>query len=103
MLRVLMYLLPIALTIFALVDCIQTDDEKVRHLPKIGWIVLIVLIWIVGPVAWLIAGRERGHGRPRVSPSTAGPIAPDDDVEFLRQIDEAQRRKKKSDDEPKEG
>ena len=56
---VLFYGLPILLAIYALIDCIQTDESEIRGLPKIGWIVLIVLIGIVGPVAWLIAGRSR--------------------------------------------
>jgi hypothetical protein len=95
MLRVLVYLLPIALAIFALVDCIQTDEAHVRGIPKIGWILLIVLIWVVGPVAWLIGGKDRsqaggsGAGRSygiRPSQPSARPMAPDDDPEFLRQL-----------------
>jgi hypothetical protein len=93
--RVLLYVVVIALTIFALIDCIQTDDERVRGIPKIGWILLIVLIWIVGPVAWLLAGKERGQrlgyaggipGAPRHTGPARRPVAPDDDPEFLRQI-----------------
>ena len=90
-----MYLLPIALAIFALVDCIQTDEAHVRGIPKIGWILLIVLIWVVGPIAWLIAGKDRARaggasaGRSyggRQARPPARPMAPDDDPEFLRQL-----------------
>ena len=90
---VLLYGLPILLAIYALIDCIQTDESEIRGLPKIGWIVLIVLVGIVGPVAWLIAGRTR-KGRSRLSlpgrgdPSSQPPrtLAPDDDPEFLGQL-----------------
>jgi flagellar biosynthesis/type III secretory pathway M-ring protein FliF/YscJ len=93
MARVLLYLAVLAVTIFALIDCIQTDDDKVRGIPKIGWIVLIVLIWIVGPVAWLIAGKQRsataargGFARPQQQQQQRRMLAPDDDPEFLRRL-----------------
>jgi hypothetical protein len=89
---VLFYGLPILLAIYALIDCIQTDESEIRGLPKIGWIILIVLVGIVGPVAWLIAGRAR-TGKPRLPlPGSRGPssqprtLAPDDDPEFLGRL-----------------
>ena len=96
--RALIFLLPLALTIYAVVDCIQTDDSEVRNLPKFIWILLILLFWIVGPIAWLVAGRpQRGEPRRGVgwpATGTAGfpeyerprPLAPDDDPEFLSQL-----------------
>lgn len=84
MTRVIPVLIGLGLAIYALVDCIQTDESKVRGLPKLAWIVLIVLITFVGPIAWLIAGKERslpGRGRQR-----RGPLGPDDDPDFLRGI-----------------
>lgn len=104
MLKAMMFLLPLALTIFALIDCIQTENDDVRHLPKIGWIVVILLIVVVGPIAWLVAGRDRGTAARRVRPATAGPIAPDDDPEFLRRIDEMRRKRarERRDDDPDE-
>ena len=87
---VLLYGLPILLAIYALIDCIQTDESQVRGLPKIAWIALIVLVGIVGPVAWLIAGRARTGGSRLSLPGSRGPasppprtLAPDDDPEFL--------------------
>jgi hypothetical protein len=83
MVRVLPVIIGLGLAIYALVDCIQTDQSKVRGLPKIAWIVLIVLITFVGPIAWLIAGKERslpGRG----GRQSRGPIGPDDDPDFLR-------------------
>jgi|SRR5215210_2011911 len=100
MLRIVVfYVLPILLAIYALIDCIQTDEGEIRGLPRIAWILLIVFIAIVGPVAWLIAGRPR-HGRsllarlpglppadgPPGQPTRSRPLAPDDDPEFLGRL-----------------
>jgi hypothetical protein len=97
MLRIVaFYVLPILLAIYALIDCIQTDEAEIRGLPRIAWILLIVFVAIVGPVAWLVAGRPR-RGRsllarlPGLPPGDGGggrqprgrPLAPDDDPEFL--------------------
>ena len=84
MVRVLPVLIGLALAIYALVDCIQTDESKVRGLPKVFWIILIVLITFVGPIAWLIAGKERSL--PGRSQRPRGPLGPDDDPDFLRGI-----------------
>jgi len=116
---VLLYGLPILLAIYALIDCIQTDESQVRGLPKIAWIALIVLVGIVGPVAWLIAGRARTGGSRLSLPGSRGPasppprtLAPDDDPEFLgrlgshnaydRQLEEWEEelRKRTGDDPP---
>ena len=79
MLRALFYAIPIVLAIFAIVDCVQTPDEEVRGLPRIAWLVIILFFPIVGPAAWLIAGRAAGGaGRPRVPwPSGPGTSQPD--------------------------
>lgn len=91
MLRALMIVLPIALAIYALVDLVQTDDERIQGLPKLAWVALIVLIWVVGPLAWLIAGKKGRRWLPGLAPRTAAgpraggrPVAPDDDPDFLR-------------------
>lgn len=82
MLRVLIPLLSIALTIYAAVDCIQTPDDRVQHLPKLLWLVLVILIPWVGPIAWIVAGRQRTAPPPRRRSS--GPRGPEDDPDFMR-------------------
>lgn len=92
-------LLPLGLTIFAVIDCIQTDESEVRNLPKIVWVLLILFFWVVGPIAWLVAGRPNSASARRdvawPSTRTAGfpeyekparSLAPDDDPEFLAQL-----------------
>lgn len=59
MLRYLPFLLIIALTIYAFIDCLNTPEEEVKHLPKVVWVLIILLFSIVGPVVWLFAGRTR--------------------------------------------
>ena len=72
MLRVLPFVVEIALLVFCLIDCIQSDQDRVRNLSKGWWIVLIVVLPIAGGVAWLVAGRPQGVPRSSAPwPSTA--------------------------------
>lgn len=82
--RALSLLVVLGFLVFCLVDCFQTPEERVRTLPKVVWVLLIIIIPIVGGVAWLVAGRTPlrpadGGGRP-----PRRPVAPDDDDDFLR-------------------
>ncbi|MFJ5553262.1 PLD nuclease N-terminal domain-containing protein [Streptomyces sp. NPDC093225] len=99
MLRYLPFLLVLALTIYAFVDCLNTPEEEVRHLPKVVWVIIILLFSIVGPAVWLLAGRKRaavgGSGADR---GTTRWVAPDDNPEFLRSLDED--RKQQGDRDP---
>ena len=101
MTRVLPVIAAVALAVYCLVECVQTDRRLVRYLPKLMWFFLI-LIPVIGPVAWLLAGRPRasrpgprpgsGRGsRPTPPPRPAAPVAPDDDPAFLAQLDEQRR------------
>lgn len=90
MLRILPPLLVLALWIWAFIDCLTTPEEEVRHLPKVVWVIIVLLFPLVGSVAWLVAGRRRGALRT----AQAGPderpagrfVAPDDDPEFLASL-----------------
>jgi hypothetical protein len=87
MLRVLPWLLVLALTVYAAVDCIQTDEQRVRNLPKLVWVLLILLFWALGAIAWFVAGRPQRHGpRPGPSRRPPPPRGPDDDPDFLRNL-----------------
>lgn len=64
-----------------------------RNLPKLVWLLLVVLVPVAGALAWLVLGRplpERpGSDRPLVA-------YPDDDEDFLRAVRaraEEQRRR----------
>jgi len=57
----------IALWIWALVDCISSDQAMVRNLPKFGWLVIVILLFDIGAVLWLLLGRPLNkHWRPTV-------------------------------------
>ena len=89
MVRVLVWLLVLALTVYAVVDCLQTEQGRVRALPKALWVLVILLVPLVGPVAWLIAGRPDQYGGPRPGGPTrrnGPPRGPDDDPDFLRRL-----------------
>ena len=109
MLRYLPYVLSLALTVYCLIDCLQTDEVLVRNLPKIPWLLLILLFPVVGPVAWLVAGRpdratvgqhltqqerweadyrrrERQREQQDRAREVRPPRGPDDDPDFLKGI-----------------
>jgi hypothetical protein len=87
MARVLLVLIPLAMTIYAVIDAIQTEDTRVQHLPKIIWILLILLFPWVGAIAWFFTGRQRGPQSGRQRPNRpSAPRGPDDDPDFLRNL-----------------
>ena len=51
-------IIEIGLLIIALVDLIRR--ENVKHLPKWAWAVIIIILNFIGPIAYLIVGREEG-------------------------------------------
>ena len=53
---VVQWLVPIALAIFAWVDCLLTPRPYVRMLPKTIWAVLIVVPYL-GALLWIFTGR----------------------------------------------
>ncbi len=50
------------LWIWAVLDCISTDNILVRNMPKTTWLVLVIFVPTVGAVAWLLLGRPEGAG-----------------------------------------
>ncbi|MEZ3180017.1 PLD nuclease N-terminal domain-containing protein [Streptomyces pimonensis] len=107
MLRVLMFLVPLALSVYAFIDCISTKDDDIRHMPKPLWAILVLLFPLVGSVSWLIAGKKR---RPA---GGAGPtrgrgggrqqwVAPDDNPDFLKSLGEDKPDEDRGKD-PKDG
>ena len=51
--------------LWALLDCIATDAALCRNLPKVLWIIIVVILADIGAFAWLLLGRpERSSWRP---------------------------------------
>lgn len=98
-------LLVLGLWIFSFIDVLLTPETECRSLPKLAWIFLVLLVPLLGSIAWLVAGRRwnrAGSASQRPSAGRTGrtsrpaPTNPDDDEEFLaglRLRAEEQRRR----------
>ncbi|MEV7675690.1 PLD nuclease N-terminal domain-containing protein [Streptomyces sp. NPDC088752] len=107
MLRALLFILPLALMIYAFIDCLNTPEEEVKHLPKPVWAIVILLFSIVGAIGWIVAGKERGAGGRRGAFGARGAggaggaggwVAPDDNPEFLKSLEDDGSGAKADDD-----
>lgn len=78
--RVVIVIIVIALTVYALIEAIGADPGRVRLMPRWLWLAAIACLPGVGAIGWLALGRPAG-GAPR---PPRRPIAPDDDADFLR-------------------
>jgi len=78
----ILFLVALAVWLYCLLDAVTSDRHAVRRLPKGLWVVVILLTFEIGAVAWLVWGRPRsveaGPGRPRLGSSgrTAWPSRP---------------------------
>ena len=77
MFRVLLFVAVVMLTIYCIVELAQTKGARVRAMPRWLWLFVVICVPVIGPFAWLLAGRPAPRPRPR-------PLAPDDDEDFLR-------------------
>ena len=121
--RLVLFVVPVVLALFCVVDAITSRDDDVRHLPRVWWIVLILFFPFVGSVAWLVAGRpvaaapRRGERAAPQFPEYDRPgrmaaTDPDADAEFLRKVREraeeqrrraAEQKKREQGDYPSTG
>lgn len=113
----LFMLLDVALLVVALIDCLSAEEYAIRALPRAAWVFIILLFSPIGAIAWFVAGRpprairmsngemwRPGRGFPENErPARSGPVAPDDDPAFLRNLsaslpeDEARMRQWEAD------
>jgi Phospholipase_D-nuclease N-terminal len=47
----------VLVTVFTVIDCALTERYRVRALPRVLWLVIIVLVPVAGPFLWWTAGR----------------------------------------------
>ena len=107
MVRALPYIVPIALALYALIDLSRSQVVERAGIRPLAWVAMIVLLPVVGPVAWIAVSRSRrvggtsrpaSPGRPSmpggpVRPTRRpGPVAPDDDPDFLWRLEQQHRR-----------
>ncbi|OKL48705.1 PLDc N-terminal domain-containing protein [Boudabousia marimammalium] len=116
MARILLYVVPILLALYALIECALTDGEEMPYrIPKPFWFAIILLLTVIGPLAWIVLLRieraERGEkapsprdvlgkvenmarGQQSEPEPEAGPHSPDDDEEYLERIQREVNRQK---------
>jgi hypothetical protein len=87
-----------ALWVVCVIDVIVADELRVRNLPKMVWLLIVLLLPDVGSIAWLVAGRDWQSGTKPATSRTATTFPeydrpgrhiaanPDDDEAFLRQV-----------------
>lgn len=101
-------LIAFAVWVFCIIDVITTPESECRNLPKMMWLLIVIILADAGSIAWLVAGRTWGRtpadlpykgnrGTRATSPARpAKATNPDDDEEFLaglRARAEEQRRR----------
>ena len=115
MVRALPYIIPIALALFALIDLWRSDPVERAQIHPAAW-VAIILLPVLGPIAWIVVSRSRRSrsgrsgtptsgrpgpagqaGRRPTRASRPGPVPPDDDPDFLWRLEQEQRRRAKGD------
>lgn len=52
----ILYILGIILTIWALIDCAKSTLARDK---KIIWLLVILLLFVIGPILWILIGRKR--------------------------------------------
>jgi hypothetical protein len=91
----LLYIVPITLMVYALIDCATDEDVERTSVPKALWMVLIILLPYIGSIAWIVVSKASRPDARRDRPGRPGPVAPDDDPDFLRRLDEESRRRRR--------
>lgn len=67
-------ILVVALMIGALIDIITRDNSEVKYLPKMVWIIIVILLPLIGSILWFALGREyAGGGISLPRPARRGP------------------------------
>ncbi|MCY1216490.1 hypothetical protein D9M72_283630 [compost metagenome] len=93
--RVLVAVAVLAIFVYGLVDVIRTDKHLTRGISKTAWIVVMVVLPVVGAALWFIIGRPRGS---RPAPQSYSHMtAPDDDPDFLRNLEIRRRNQAEAD------
>lgn len=91
-----LFLVELSLLVYCVLSIITTPEQQCRNLPKLLWLLLVVVLPVAGGIAWLVAGRP---ARSRLAtppdrtippeydrPGRAAAPNPDDDAAFLAQL-----------------
>lgn len=106
MARLAIVLFAVALIVYAFIDCARADSSRMpAKISKPVWLILIVILPVLGALIWIFfkyqhfffSGAQTTFGPPQ-NPFTrgkkpTGPVAPDDDPEFLARLEARNRRR----------
>lgn len=113
--RILLILVVVGLMAYALTDVWGAEEDERGGLPRWLWVLLIVLLPLLGAISWIVvrvaarrnnagpSGPGRGGSRPTRPPRPSrpgprrpsGPVAPDDDPEFLWRLEQEKRKRER--------
>lgn len=82
--------------IFSIFDVIGSEETLVRNLPKTVWLLLVIFVPPIGPIAWLIMGRPQNISfRPGATDyrGSRRPVGPEDDASFQAEIEKRRLQK----------
>lgn len=79
-------------TVFVTVFAASANKNEVRTMPKWAWVLVCLLFPLIGGVLYLLVGRPVGGAKQQTRI-----VAPDDDPEFLRKLNEQIRKQKEQD------
>jgi hypothetical protein len=97
-----------ALWVYTVIEVLGTPEAAMRGLSKAAWVIVVLLLPLIGVVAWWVAGRPEGPRRPAAyertqpafpeydRPGRAAAVDPERDEEFLKHVREraeAQRKR----------
>ena len=103
-----LFVVELCLVVYCTLNVITTPEGQVRNLPKLLWLLIVLLFPIVGGIAWLVAGRPQGPARslpykgnagipPEYDrPGRAAAASPDDDEAFLRGLRERAEQQRRA-------
>lgn len=83
--RVILAVAVLAIYVYGLVDVIRTDGRQTRGISKPAWLIVVTVLPVIGAILWLLIGRPRGT--PPVRQNYSHPTSPDDDPDFLRNLE----------------
>jgi len=95
MVRLFIFLAAVQLVLFVLALIGALSADRVRGMPRAVWVLVIVIVPLLGPVAYFLWGRPRSapHEGTPVRRDRARPSSPDDDPDFLGTMNSEQSRR----------